>query len=86
MVRWDSPLFTVPWTDESPPNEGIWKAITEGLVKPPNVGTQSVGRRLGIVVPQLSFISGTEGALRHAPHPRAHRNGDSLDYYGAPVR
>jgi len=42
MVRWDSPLFTVPWTDESPPSEDIWKAVTEGLVKPPNVGTQSV--------------------------------------------
>lgn len=43
MVRWDSPLFTIPWTDESPPNDDIWKAVTEGLVKPPNVGTQSVG-------------------------------------------
>jgi len=42
MARWDSPLFTVLWTDESPPNEDIWKAVTEGLVKPPNVGTQSV--------------------------------------------
>ena len=46
MVRWDSPLFTVLWTDESPPNEDIWKAATEGLVKPPNVGTQSVGPRV----------------------------------------
>ena len=44
MVRWDSPLFTVLWTDECPPNEDIWKAVTEGLVKPPNVGTQSVGQ------------------------------------------
>jgi len=44
MVRWDSPLFTVLWTDESPPNEDIWKAVTEGLMKPPNVGTQSVGQ------------------------------------------
>lgn len=44
MVRWDSPLFTVLWTDEGPPNEDIWKAVTEGLVKPPNVGTQSVGQ------------------------------------------
>lgn len=50
MVRWDSPLFTVPWTDESLPNEDIWKAVTEGLVKPPNVGTQSVGRSISYVV------------------------------------
>src|ERR1700679_405028 len=46
MARWDSPSFTVPWIDESPPNEDVWKAVTEGLVKPPNVGTQSVGQRL----------------------------------------
>lgn len=44
MVRWDSPLFTVPWTDEDVPGDGIWKAITEGTVKPPNTGTQAVRR------------------------------------------
>ena len=42
MVRWDSPLFTVSWTDEDVPAENIWKAITEGTVKPPNAGTQVV--------------------------------------------
>ncbi|KAH9935713.1 chromatin associated protein KTI12 [Fomitopsis serialis] len=42
MVRWDSPLFTVPWTDEHVPADEIWKAITEGTVKPPNAGTQAV--------------------------------------------
>ncbi|KAI0355598.1 chromatin associated protein KTI12 [Trametes cingulata] len=42
MVRWDSPLFTVPWTDEDVPIDDIWKAITEGTVKPPNAGTQAV--------------------------------------------
>ncbi|OSD06747.1 chromatin associated protein KTI12 [Trametes coccinea BRFM310] len=42
MVRWDSPLFTVPWTDEDVPIDDIWKAITEGNVKPPNAGTQAV--------------------------------------------
>jgi hypothetical protein len=43
MVRWDSPLLTVPWTDQNLPSDDIWKAITEGVVKPPNVGTQAVG-------------------------------------------
>ncbi len=43
MVRWDSPLFTVPWSESDVPFELIWKAITEGNVKPPNVGTQGVG-------------------------------------------
>ncbi|RPD57611.1 chromatin associated protein KTI12 [Lentinus tigrinus ALCF2SS1-7] len=42
MVRWDSPLFTVPWTDADVPADDIWKAITEGIVKPPNAGTQAV--------------------------------------------
>jgi protein KTI12 len=42
MVRWDSPLFTVPWSESDVPIELIWKAITEGNVKPPNVGTQAV--------------------------------------------
>ncbi|EJD02833.1 chromatin associated protein KTI12 [Fomitiporia mediterranea MF3/22] len=42
MVRWDSPLFTVPWTDENLPEEDIWKAIMEGVVKPPNAGTSAV--------------------------------------------
>jgi len=41
MARWDSPLFTIPWTDEadSLPYEILWKAITQGDVKPPNAGT-----------------------------------------------
>ncbi|KAI0688224.1 chromatin associated protein KTI12 [Cytidiella melzeri] len=42
MVRWDSPLFTAPWTDEAIASDGIWKAVTEGIVKPPNAGTQAV--------------------------------------------
>lgn len=42
MVRWDSPLFTVPWSDDAVPEDDLWKAITEGILKPPNVGTQTV--------------------------------------------
>ncbi|KIP11553.1 hypothetical protein PHLGIDRAFT_83175 [Phlebiopsis gigantea 11061_1 CR5-6] len=42
MVRWDSPLITVPWVDDDVPADDIWKAITEGNVKPPNAGTQAV--------------------------------------------
>ncbi|KIO07320.1 hypothetical protein M404DRAFT_941220 [Pisolithus tinctorius Marx 270] len=44
MVRWDSPLFTVSWTDEDVPADGIWRAITEGIMKPPNTGTQTVAK------------------------------------------
>lgn len=42
MVRWDSPLITVPWVDTDVPIDEVWKAITEGAVKPPNAGTQAV--------------------------------------------
>ncbi|KAH0832313.1 chromatin associated protein KTI12 [Lanmaoa asiatica] len=44
MVRWDSPLFTVPWTDPDVPADDIWRAVTHGLVKPPNTGTQAVAK------------------------------------------
>ncbi|KAI6153137.1 chromatin associated protein KTI12, partial [Pisolithus tinctorius] len=39
MVRWDSPLFTVSWTDEDVPADDIWRAITEGIIKPPTRDT-----------------------------------------------
>lgn len=44
MVRWDSPLFTVPWLEETLPVDYIWKAVMEGSVKPPNAGTQAVAK------------------------------------------
>lgn len=42
MVRWDSPLFTIPWSDEVIPGNHIWDAITKANLKPPNSGTLSV--------------------------------------------
>ena len=42
MVRWDSPLFTIPWHEEGVPVDEIWRAITKGDVKPANAGTRSV--------------------------------------------
>ena len=42
MVRWDSPLITVPWTDADVPADALWAAVTAGAVKPPNAGTQAV--------------------------------------------
>jgi Chromatin associated protein KTI12. len=43
MVRWDSPLFTVLWTEEGVPGPQIWDVITKGNIKPPNSGTLAVG-------------------------------------------
>jgi tRNA uridine 5-carbamoylmethylation protein Kti12 len=42
MVRWDSPLFTLPWDEDRMPMEDIWQAITAGVLKPPNAGTTAV--------------------------------------------
>jgi protein KTI12 len=44
MVRWDAPLFTVPWDERALPCADIWRALTAGGVKPPNAGTQAVPR------------------------------------------
>ncbi|KAF8622366.1 hypothetical protein AX15_007096 [Amanita polypyramis BW_CC] len=44
MTRWDSPLFTVMWSDKSMPYEDMWEAITKGNVKPPNMGTAAVAK------------------------------------------
>ncbi|KAJ6593818.1 chromatin associated protein KTI12 [Mycena capillaripes] len=43
MVRWDSPLFTVPWTEEVPAAQ-IAEAIMTGNVKPPNSGTLAAAK------------------------------------------
>ncbi|VDC05532.1 unnamed protein product [Peniophora sp. CBMAI 1063] len=42
MVRWDAPLFTVLWDDPELPLGDIWGALTEGVVKAPNTGTQAI--------------------------------------------
>ncbi|KAJ7084303.1 chromatin associated protein KTI12 [Mycena belliarum] len=44
MVRWDSPLFTVLWTEESVPAAEIAQAILTGSVKPPNSGTLAAAK------------------------------------------
>lgn len=41
MTRWDSPLYTVPYNDPTPPLEDIWDAMVGGKVKAikPNAAT-----------------------------------------------
>lgn len=48
MVRWDSPLFTIFWTDVDIPGEGIWDSLTKGVVKPPNAASLSVSTSLSL--------------------------------------
>ncbi|CAE6510617.1 unnamed protein product [Rhizoctonia solani] len=41
MVRWDAPLFTVPWSDEAISGEDIWRAVTLGDKRPANQAVAS---------------------------------------------
>jgi hypothetical protein len=64
MVRWDSPLFTIPWSEPDIPIELIWKSITEGNVKPPNAGTQAVSDLYhASVLGSYTFCLGAKGTL-----------------------
>jgi protein KTI12 len=40
--RWDTPLFTVTYLDNGPDIDGIWNAIVNANVKPPNMATVAV--------------------------------------------
>ena len=55
MTRWDSPLFTVLFEDERPPNEAIWEAMVgsdgKGKVVRPNLATVLVSYVLDISYP-----------------------------------
>jgi len=39
FVRWDSPLFTIPWSDDELPTEDIYNAIVKGELRPPTQAT-----------------------------------------------
>lgn len=54
MVRWDSPLFTLPW-DEEPPYDALWAAVTSGVKKGPTGAVAAVS------------VFGWCGPLLHAP-------------------
>ena len=41
MVRWDSPLISIPW-DEDPPYEEIWNIVMKGEKKGPTAATLQV--------------------------------------------
>ena len=41
MVRWDSPLISIPW-DEDPPFEEIWNVVMKGAKKGPTAATLQV--------------------------------------------
>lgn len=80
MVRWDSPLVTVPWIDEELPGKDIWKAAMEGIVKPPNAGTSAVSSFFNFLMVLTSdfLFSGGCRPVRRIAHPRTDISSDGL--------
>lgn len=75
MVRWDSPLISMLWTDEGIPGQQVWDAVTKGDVKPPNAGTQAVGFFLSLDPPFSSLstsLAGAQSPVIRPTHPRTH--------------
>ncbi|KAH7339873.1 chromatin associated protein KTI12 [Rhizoctonia solani] len=78
MVRWDAPLFTIPWSEETIPGEDIWRAITLGdkrpanqavasIVKPPSdalqVLDQTTASVVGAIMSAQSTLGGSGGTV-----------------------
>ena len=78
MTRWDSPLFTVPWNDETPPFEEIWEAMIgsdgKGKIVKPNQATVLVRMKSG---PLDAHIC-TTWPLKTSPAETSNRVGLSL--------
>jgi hypothetical protein len=81
MVRWDSPLFTVPWTDEDVPGENIWMAATEGLVKPPNAGTTAVRQQQTRCTTQTDKLTGRCRPDRRTAYSRTDCNSHGVRHH-----
>lgn len=60
MTRWDSPLFTVPWEDDTPPFAAIWEAMIgsdgKGKVVKPNQATLLVCPSVGPLLPKAWLL------------------------------
>ncbi|KAJ3993995.1 chromatin associated protein KTI12 [Lentinula boryana] len=84
MVRWDSPLFTLLWSDEFIPQttlDAIWGAVEKGKVSNPNSGTVATVKAptdalatlerttLSIMQQILSTQDGSGGVMALSPAP-----------------
>jgi protein KTI12 len=72
MVRWDSPLISIPW-DEDPPYEEIWNVVMKGAKKGPTAATLQVSAfmlprplDLGIRVKLMSAVKTTSKRPTHS--------------------
>ncbi|CAD6583746.1 MAG: hypothetical protein TREMPRED_003644 [Tremellales sp. Tagirdzhanova-0007] len=59
MVRWDSPLFTIPW-DDGLPFDVIWQSIMSGTKRPP---TASVSVKPNPPVNTLQTLTSTTSTI-----------------------
>ncbi|KAH9942441.1 chromatin associated protein KTI12 [Epithele typhae] len=71
MARWDSPLFTVPWTDDDVPADDIWKAVTAGTVNPQTLLPRQVPKAPTDALRTLEATATSMVAAIMASRPRA---------------
>ncbi|CDZ97683.1 RNA polymerase II elongator associated protein [Phaffia rhodozyma] len=59
MARWDSPLFTIGWDDQSLPFDSIWAAITSGIKPKANPSVVPNGQTAPSTVQALHSTTST---------------------------
>lgn len=87
MVRWDSPLISIPW-DEEPPFEAIWDVVIKGEKKGPTPAVMQVS--LSMMQPcqnrNEADIAACEASTKHPSHSHKyhfrHHNLPSRSYPG----
>ena len=77
MARWDSPLFTVPYDDETPPFDAIWEAMvgSEGKAKVVKPNQATVLVRISPLPPLPSYSTAP-----NLPPPSRKAPATSSDY------
>lgn len=77
MVRWDSPLISIPW-DEDPPYEEIWNVVMKGAKKGPTAATLQVSSlsdcHYGLESCRVgaSLMSALKTTAKRPAHPNKH--------------
>ncbi len=83
MVRWDSPLFTVPWSESDIPGPEVFDAITSGIVKPPNVGTSTVRTKTMVLQrdDEFHFATGYAHSNKRSTQSRTNKHTSRICYH-----
>lgn len=75
MVRWDSPLISIPW-DEDPPLEAIWDVVIKGEKKGPTAAVMQVGDPSRHCFSRvLAHMAARQTSPKYASHTHQHHLG-----------